>query len=211
MTERTLVHLVRHGEVHNPGKVLYGRLDGFHLSERGHAMAQVVADHLAGRDITYLVSSPLTRAQETIAPLAERLGLPVTLDDRVVEAANSFEGEQVSLGNFLRPRNLIRMHDVTKPSWGEPYVEIVERMTAAVEAAREAAIGHEAVIVSHQLPVWMMRAAVEGRRLWHDPRSRLCSLASVTSIGFHGTEIASLSYAEPAKHLIDAESASVGA
>ena len=33
MSERTLVHLVRHGEVHNPDKVLYGRLDGFHLSD----------------------------------------------------------------------------------------------------------------------------------------------------------------------------------
>ena len=126
MSERTLVHLLRHGEVHNPDKVLYGRLDGFHLSERGRAMAQVVADHLHGRDITHLVSSPLIRAQETMAPLAERLGLPVTLDERVLEATNRFEGQQVSLANLLRPKNLAKMHNITKPSWGEPYVEIVE-------------------------------------------------------------------------------------
>ncbi len=211
MSERTLVHLVRHGEVHNPQKVLYGRLDGYHLSERGRAMAEVVAGHLAGLDITHLVSSPLTRAQETMAPLAQRLGLPVTLDDRVLEAANSFEGERVSLANLLRPKNLSKMYDVRKPSWGEPYVEIVERMSAAVEAAREAAAGHEAVIVSHQLPIWMMRSAVEGRRLWHDPRSRECSLASVTTIAFRGPEITALSYAEPAKHLLSTETTSVGA
>lgn len=211
MSERTLVHLVRHGEVHNPGKVLYGRLDGFHLSERGRQMAQVVAEHLDGRDITHLVSSPLTRAQETMAPLAQRLELPVTLDERVLEATNRFEGQQVSLKNFLRPNNLAKMHNITTPSWGEPYVQIVERMSAAVEAARQAAAGHEAVIVSHQLPIWMMRSAVEGRRLWHDPRHRACSLASVTTITFTGTEITALAYAEPAKHLVSDASASVGA
>ena len=211
MSERTLVHLLRHGEVHNPDKVLYGRLDGFHLSERGRAMAQVVADHLHGRDITHLVSSPLIRAQETMAPLAERLGLPVTLDERVLEATNRFEGQQVSLANLLRPKNLAKMHNITKPSWGEPYVEIVERMSAAVDAARVAGTGHEAVIVSHQLPIWMMRSAAEGRRLWHDPRSRECSLASVTTIAFDGREIASVSYAEPARHLISDATASVGA
>src|SRR5665647_1688738 len=44
----TTVHLLRHGEVHNPTGVLYGRLDGYHLSERGVAMAERIAAHLAG-------------------------------------------------------------------------------------------------------------------------------------------------------------------
>lgn len=211
MTTRTLVHLVRHGEVHNPDKVLYGRLAGFQLSERGRAMALVLADYLGTRDIVHLVSSPLERAQETIAPLAQRLNLPVVIDERVIEAANSFEGETVRVGTFLRPKNLGRLYDVTKPSWGEPYVEIVERVSAAVTAAREAAAGHEAVIVSHQLPVWMMRSAVEGRRLWHDPRSRECSLASVTTLAFVGTEVSAVSYAEPARHLLSDDTSSVGA
>ena len=47
MTEKTIVHVMRHGEVHNPEKILYGRLPDYHLSERGRAQAQAVADWLA--------------------------------------------------------------------------------------------------------------------------------------------------------------------
>ena len=81
MTEKTIVHVMRHGEVHNPEKILYGRLPDYHLSERGRAQAQAVADWLAARDIVYVVASPLDRAQETAAPIATRLGLPIDTDD----------------------------------------------------------------------------------------------------------------------------------
>ena len=83
---RTMVHLVRHGEVENPAGLLYGRLPDYHLSDLGREMAARVAEHLRGRDVVYLVSSPLERAQETAAPLAETLGLPVVIDERVIEA-----------------------------------------------------------------------------------------------------------------------------
>ena len=65
MTTRTIVHLMRHGEVHNPLGVLYGRIAGYHLSDLGHEMAAKVADSLKDHPITHLVASPLERAQET--------------------------------------------------------------------------------------------------------------------------------------------------
>jgi broad specificity phosphatase PhoE len=71
-------------------------------------------------------------------------------------------------------------------------------MLAAVESARDAARGHEAVLVSHQLPIWTLRLHVEGRRYVHDPRRRECGLASVTSLTYEGDRLASVSYAEPA-------------
>jgi broad specificity phosphatase PhoE len=80
----TIVHLLRHGEVHNPSGILYGRRDGFHLSELGQQMAQRVADTIADRDIVHLVSSPLERTRETIAPLAAARGLEVHADPRVI-------------------------------------------------------------------------------------------------------------------------------
>lgn len=208
---RTLVHLVRHGEVFNPEKVLYGRLDGYHLSERGQAMARVLGDYFADNDLSVVTASSLIRARETAAPIAEPHGLPIGTDDRVIEAANTFEGQVVGLGNFLRPKHLARMYDVRTPSWGEPYAEIAARMQAAMADVRAAAEGHEAVIVSHQLPIWMARCAAEGRRLWHHPRSRECSLASVTTFAFDDADLAEISYAEPAKHLTSDSSASVGA
>ena len=57
--------------------------------------------------------------------------------------------------------------------------------------------GHEALCVSHQLPIWTLRRFVEGKRLWHDPRRRQCSLASVTSLVFDGAELTHLPTASP--------------
>lgn len=204
MSTRTVVHLVRHGEVHNPQGVLYGRMPGFHLSELGREMAVVVGEYLSTHDVTHLVSSPLQRAQETIEPLAETLHQAVTIDERVIEAGNDFEGMTVGSNpkQLLNPRLWPKLVNPTVPSWGEPYTQIASRMQAAVADARDAARGHEAVIVSHQLPVWIARLAFEGRRYWHDPRKRECSLASVTSISFADDNLLSIQYSEPAAALV---------
>lgn len=204
----TWVHLVRHGEVHNPDGVLYGRRDGFHLTERGQAMAVLAAEHLAGRDVTVLRSSPLERARETAAPLADKVGLEVDIEERVLESANVFEGHTFGRGNNALRRNPLlwrHLYNPFRPSWGEPYRAIVTRMMAAVHDAREAAAGHEAVLVSHQLPIWTTRLAAEKRSFLHDPRKRQCTLCSVTSFGFggpEGDELVQIAYAEPAISLI---------
>ena len=165
MTEKTIVHVMRHGEVYNPDKILYGRLPDYHLSERGRAQAQAVADWLALRDIVYVVASPLERAQETAEPIATRLGLPIDTDDDLIESTNIFQGQRVSPGDgALRdPRNWWYLRNPRTPSWGEPYEEIAARMTAALHRARIKAAGHEAVCVSHQLPVETLRRAMTGQ------------------------------------------------
>ena len=200
MSTTTTVHLLRHGEVHNPTRVLYGRLPGFRLSADGEAMAEKAAAWFGGHDVTHLGSSPLERAQQTARPLAEALSLPVEIDDRLIEAGNAFEGLRVGVGDgVLRaPRHWWKLRNPLRPSWGEPYVEIAARMLRAVEAARNAARGHEAVLVSHQLPIWTLRLHVEGRRYAHDPRRRQCGLASVTSVVYDGDRITRVEYAEPA-------------
>ncbi|MBM7806063.1 broad specificity phosphatase PhoE [Geodermatophilus bullaregiensis] len=199
MSDRTtVVHLLRHGEVHNPEGVLYGRLPGYRLSTAGEQMARTAAEWFSGRGVTHLVASPLERAQQTAAPIAERLDLPVTLDERLLEAGNAFEGLAVGHGAFRRPQHWWKLRNPVRPSWGEPYVEIAARMLAAVEAARDAARGSAAVCVSHQLPIWTLRLHLEGRRYAHDPRRRQCGLASVTSVTYEGDRVAGVSYAEPA-------------
>ncbi|MGC4110990.1 MAG: histidine phosphatase family protein [Nocardioides sp.] len=200
----TVVHLVRHGEVHNPEGVLYGRRDGYHLSERGHEMAERIAQALGERDIVHLRSSPLERAQETAAPLAAARGLTPVLDPRVIESANVFEGKRFGHGEnaLKKPSTWIHLRNPLKPSWGEPYKEVTARMLAAVADARDAARGHEAVIVSHQLPIWVTRLALERRSFLHDPRRRQCTLCSVTSLTFAGDDLTTISYSEPAGDLI---------
>ncbi len=211
----TRVHLVRHGEVHNPEGVLYGRLAGFRLAERGEAMAERVADYFAGRfapdgdravpaDVALVIASPLERAQQTASPLAAAFGLDIGVDADLIEAANHFEGLTFGRGegSLLRPRHWPYLRNPLRPSWGEPYVEQVERMTRAIRAARAAAEGREAVLVSHQLPIWVTRLHLEGRRLAHDPRRRECSLASVTTLTFEGATLVALDYSEPARDLL---------
>ena len=196
----TTVHMVRHGEVHNPDSVLYGRIPGFRLSVSGRSMAQAAARSLAGRDAVLVRSSPLDRAIETAEPIAAELNLPVEQDDRLIEPWNAFEGLTFGVGDgsLLRPAHWVQLRNPFRPSWGEPYAEVAARVLAAVADARDKAAGHEAVLVSHQLPIWVARRAIEGRRLWHRPDRRLCALASVTSLVYRGDDIERVEYREPA-------------
>jgi broad specificity phosphatase PhoE len=200
----TVVHVLRHGEVYNPNKILYGRLPDFHLSELGAQMAKAATQALADRDVTHVAASPLERAQETAEPFAAQFKLETATDTRLIESANFFEGKQVSVGDgsLRNPRNWWVLRDPITPSWGEPYLVIAARMFEAVQAARVAAEGHEAVCVSHQLPIWTLRRYVEKKRLWHDPRRRECGLASLTSFHFHDARIVKVGYSEPAAHLV---------
>lgn len=198
--QRTTVHFLRHGEVFNPDKVLYGRLPGFRLSVAGAEMAEQAAEYLAGRDIKYLAASPLQRAQETAGPIAAKFGLDITIDDRLIEAGNVFEGKRV-VGNggvLKHPTSWRYFRNPFRPSWGEPYAQVAKRMYAVALNARDRAAGSEAVCVSHQLPIVCLRRYAEGRHLWHDPRNRQCSLASLTSLVFEGTDLVRIDYAEPA-------------
>jgi broad specificity phosphatase PhoE len=210
---RTVVHLMRHGEVHNPTGVLYGRLPDFHLSDLGREMAQTVGAHLGDHDVTVVVASPLDRAQETAAPIASAHDLSITTDGRVIEAGNYFEGKTFGVGDgsLKYPKHWTKLVNPFRPSWGEPYQEIADRMLAAIADARESARGHEAVIVSHQLPVWTVRSKLLGHRLWHDPRNRECSLASLTSLTFVDDDLESITYCEPAVALLPGARNTAGA
>ena len=197
---RTVVHLVRHGKVHNPRGILYGRLPGFTLAKSGLAMADLLAVHLGDRDITYVEASPLIRAQQTAAPLAERRGLQVVTDERIIEAGSRFEGHRVAVGDgaVFSPRHWPKLINPFRPSWGEAYLDIAHRMLAGVYDAVHAADGHEAVLVSHQLPIWTVRRFLEGDRLWHNPRNRQCAVASVTSLTFVDGVFSAVRYEDPA-------------
>jgi broad specificity phosphatase PhoE len=204
MSERTTVHLLRHGEVHNPTGVLYGRLPGYRLSELGQQMAQRIAAAVGDRDIIRVVASPLERAQETARPLALARSLDIVTDPRVIESTNVFEGRRFSLGDSIlkRPGTWPHLWNPFRPSWGEPYKAVVARMMAAVHEARDAARGHEVVLVSHQLPIWTTRLHVESRPFVHNPRNRQCTLCSLTSLVFVGDRLTTVRYSEPAADLI---------
>lgn len=201
---RTTVHLLRHGEVHNPEKVLYGRLPGYRLSSLGEDMALRAAQALIHNDVVLVVASPLERAQQTAEPIARTHGVSLSTDRNLIEADNVFEGQRVSVGDgVLRdPRTWRHLYNPFKPSWGEPYKDLAERMSTAVFDARDKARGHEAVLVSHQLPIWICRLNFEKSRFAHDPRKRQCSLASLTSLVFDDDQLSAIVYTEPSADLL---------
>ena len=196
----TVVHLVRHGQVENPRRVLYGRLPGYHLSRRGQAQADLLAGHFAGAPLAAVVASPLERAQQTAAPIAAAHRLEVRTDLRLIETSNVFEGVAGNIAWYIarHPRIWWQLRDLRTPSWGERNVDMVERVHAVVDAARTEFGGRHVVLVSHQAPIWVARLAFERRPLTHLPGWRRCTLASVTSLTFDGDTLTGVTYAEPA-------------
>lgn len=204
------IHLVRHGEVYNPERVLYGRIPGFGLSQHGQRMATLAATNLAdrGRKFSRLVCSPLQRTRESAEPVSLALGLPIEIDDRIIEPENVFEGHRMRGRHaaWLQPRFWRYLVRPWRPSWGEPYRDIVERMMAAISEAGMSVERGDVVLVSHQLPIWMVRRHVTGKSLAHFPGSRECSLSSITTLEWRdvarpeaGLQI--VGYAEPAAEL----------
>lgn len=200
-----LIHLVRHGEVHNPDGVLYGRIPGFGLSERGHRMARLAADSLAGRDIRRVVASPLQRTRESAAPWIERFGATageLIVDERVIEPTNRFEGFNMRRDVPRRPASWRHLVNPLRPSWGEPFASVQARMMAAIAEHHDAVDGGEVAIVSHQMPIVMVARTVAGLRLPHNPSTRRCALSSITTLRRDGDRFVEVSYAEPAAELL---------
>ena len=198
------IHLVRHGEVDNPNGVLYGRLPNFALTALGRQMAEASAIELASSsaNITRLISSPLLRTLQSARPISEQLNLSVSTDNLIIEPTNIFEGKKVGLATVTaNPGYLLKLYNPLKPSWGEPYKQIVARMTEALRRAWDETATGEVVMVSHQLPIWALHLAASGRPLWHDPRSRRCDLSSITSFEFVNNKLVEVDYRDPAKAL----------
>lgn len=196
-----LIRLVRHGEVHNPDGILYGRIPGYHLSELGHAMAAAAAQSLAGHPVTALYASPLQRAQESAQPWHELFGRPVVTEERIIEPHNWFEGTSVKRA-VRHPRAWWQLRNPMLPSWGEPYASVEARMLAAIGEAWEKAEGGEVVMVSHQMPIVMVARSVKDLRLQHNPSNRRCTLSSITTLRRQGDRFVEVDYQEPAKELL---------
>jgi len=198
------VHLLRHGQVENPRNIIYGRQPGWRLSERGHEMAKAVAQWSRELSLGAIHASPLQRAHQTAEPIASLHGLEIRTDENLIEAENLFEGKPFDVSEAIKhPATWRHLWNPWRPSWGEPYKEQVSRMSKAVDDARLAADGRDALVVSHQLPIWIMRLSIEGKSFPHDPRKRQCTLASVTSIHFdQNGKVLGLTYSEPVAHLL---------
>lgn len=199
------IHLVRHGEVYNPSGVLYGRLPNFHLSDTGKQMAEAAAKELKiqGFNIKGIFSSPLIRAQESAKPIEELFGIDAKTDEDLIEPWNVFEGRKLSVKAVaIRPHWWWHFRNPARPAWGESFIDIIARMNEAMLRAAETVKSGDVVLVTHQLPIWVMHLHTSGEKLMHDPRKRRCSLSSITSFELVDGKLTEIGYLEPAKNLL---------
>lgn len=214
--QATTIHFVRHGEVHNPDHILYERLPGFHLSDRGRRMAETTARYLAANPQTNtaaaIYSSPLDRTRETAQAILTALNetrmarneepLELVTDQRIIEAGNNFRGTRIGHGEgaLWRNGNWKLVTNLWKPSWGESYRQIAARVGAfAQEKVREHA-GQQIIVVSHESPIWSYRHLLETGHPEHNMLLRHTALASVTSITYDSEtgNVMSITYVDPA-------------
>ncbi|PKZ40584.1 histidine phosphatase family protein [Gardnerella pickettii] len=203
----TTIHFVRHGEVENPNHVLYERLPGFHLSNRGLEMARATAKYIATvpqmRGISAIYSSPLERTQETAQQIANALQIgSIILDNRLIEAENNFRGKRIGYGEgaLWKNNNWKLVSNLWKPSWGESYKSIAARVGDFAREQVKNHPGEQIVAVTHESPIWSYRHLLETGHAEHNMLLRKTALASITSITYDCTNmnVLSITYVDPA-------------
>ena len=162
------IHLVRHGEVHNPDHVVYASLPGFGLSDRGRAESTQLARYLRSGPITAIWSSPLERAVTTAEPLAAALGLPIRVHEDLTEWRQADDWAGIRWEDLPRERpgqlEAYLEHPTDMPSASETLAELAKRMSTVIRRLAQQGDG-DLVVVSHQDPVQAARLALTGRDL----------------------------------------------
>jgi broad specificity phosphatase PhoE len=159
---KTIIYLVRHGEVHNPDKIFYGRIPGFMLSETGRKQARDLGKFLSGKKISAIYSSPLERTRETASFIASFHDVPVLYDERLLEVHSLTQGRLITelaleRWDFYQPK-------FTK-SGGETLRDVWKRMDRFFREAVKKHKGQEIVVVSHGDPVMISAIKHRGRPL----------------------------------------------
>ena len=209
MGQKTVVHLLRHGLVYNPEKIIYGRLPNFHLSKIGLEMAQNIAKltnnkRIGLSKVSKIYSSPLLRAIETATPISKKLNLKIYKDNRLTESDSYFAGKKVTFHTLFQAAAKNYLKDPALPSWGEPHRWVQNRIVNIVQENVQKRAGKSTLLVSHQLPIWLGRLFYEQKKVkFFNATFRKCTVGSLTTFYFNNNGTFShIKYTEqPAKLL----------
>lgn len=217
----TTLCFVRHGEVNNPGKVVYERLPGFPLSDVGRVQAKRLASFLATRPeavrASAFFSSPLDRTMETAGYVLEAVNhqrakenltpLSIVTDERLLEARNRYKGQRLGHGeaSLFRNGNLLRFLDLRTPGWGEPYDSIAARMADFAFEKADEFVGGSVIVVSHESPIWTLRHYLETGRAATNVLTRKTALASVTALSLEAGahRLVGVCYKDPSEGIVN--------
>lgn len=202
VTAPAVVHLVRHGHVENPRKVVYGRLPGFVLSEDGRRQAEAAARRLAAHRVDRVYTSPLERARQTAEVLAAGTGAPVEVVDALLETdvGEAWLGRPWSEIRTRRIHEWVtylhRPHEVE--FMAETFLAAGERMAAALRAIAGAHRGGRAAVVSHGDPIKAGVLVLTGGHV-KDLHRRAVPTGGMVDLEFSGSGVRVLGRWAPAR------------
>ncbi len=191
-----MVVYVRHGQTPTTGTVLPGRAGGLHLADEGRSQAQAAAERIAAlKHVSAIYSSPLSRARETAAPIAKRVGLEVQVERGLLECDfGDWTGEKLAtLMKLPEWKTVQRWPSGFRFPNGESFSEMQSRMTETTTRLRAANAGKTIVLVSHADPIKAAVADAMGTHLDHFQRIVIspCSI-SVVAYGDGGPAVLSV-------------------
>ncbi len=162
----TRVIFVRHGHVHNPRDVIYGRMPRMRLSARGHGDMERTAQALADEPLAAIYTSPLLRARESAGRLARfHSGAPVRRTVWLLEVRTSWQGELNKIQDEIKG---FSYYDPPKSPGDETILDVFTRMNRALHMAARRHPGRTTVCVSHGDPIKILRIGYSGMDLTPD-------------------------------------------
>jgi broad specificity phosphatase PhoE len=196
------LYLIRHADVENPNKVLYGHLDGFQLSAVGRAQATALGDRLRSEDLTLIASSPLARAVETARLINERLARPavVETDPELREADFSRYLQGLPYWQVPLRRPLWFVHKARRGlvPGDESIDKLGGRVLAVVRRLAREHPGETMAVVSHADPLNAAWILLDGRP--HNEREmyrKTIDKAGMLRLDMEGDTAASWEYLPP--------------
>jgi broad specificity phosphatase PhoE len=199
---RSRLYLIRHADVENPNKVLYGHLDGFQLSALGRAQAAALGDRLQSEDLSRIVSSPLDRAVETARLINERLARPAVLESdpelREAEFSRYLQGLPYWQVPLRRPLWFVHKARRGLVPGDESIDKLGGRVLSVVRRLAREHPGETMAVVSHADPLNAAWIVLDGRP--HNEREmyrKTIDKAGMLSLEMEGETPVSWEYVPP--------------
>lgn len=157
---KTVIYFLRHGEVENPKKIIYGRLPGFNISENARQHIAQVAQELKRRNIGFLYVSPMRRTRQTAEILSQALHLKpqisrLLIETKLIHAGTSLDIFKKDIQPYIYDDKYVKLGQESISAQGE-------RMMRFVRIMQKNHPGSKILAVSHGDPIVILKAKILG-------------------------------------------------
>lgn len=156
----TRIFFVRHGEINNPHKIIYGRLPGFELTKKGKEEITETTKQFSKNKITALYSSPLLRTKQSAEIINNVLHLPIHYSDKLLEVDSPMTGKPRSY--VVNNTNNYNVFATEENKFGETIQDVAKRMQKFIDEIKMKHPEENIVAITHGDPIMIVKAMMEG-------------------------------------------------